>query len=596
MEMIKLEVNGVQVEIPKGSNLLVAAKAANVKIPTLCYHPDLKPGASCGICVVRQLVPSRTEPGKFVPSPKLLRACCTEAVEGMKIVTHDPDIVQVRRTVLELILANHPQDCLQCPRSGRCELQDIAADFGIRQIPFPKEVIHRDVDNSTPSLVLNPDKCIKCGRCAEVCQQMQNVWALEFIGRGEKTVMAPAAGVKLAESPCIKCGQCSAHCPVGAIYENDETAKVWAALRDSEKTCIVQIAPAVRVALGEDFGMKPGELTTGKIYAALRMLGFKKVFDTNFSADVTIMEEGTEFIKRFTNGGKLPLITSCCPAWTDWMEKYAPDFTENFSSAKSPQQMLSALAKTYWAEKNGLKCEQIHVTSIMPCTAKKYEIARDENMKSTGCQDTDVVLTTRELARMIKAAGIDFLNLPEEKADDLLGSYTGAGTIFGVTGGVMEAALRTAYCLITKEDQPPAIEFTAVRGMDGVKKATIDIKGTQVNIAVAHQMGNVEKVLNEVREDIKNGVKPRYDFIEVMACRGGCIGGGGQPCLATDEVRAARTAGLYTDDEKSTLRMSHLNPEVISLYKDYLGEPGSEKAEHLLHTDYRKRDLYKFAK
>ena len=596
MEMIKLEVNGVAAEVPKGSNLLVAAQAANVKIPTLCYHPDLKPGASCGICVVRQLVPSRTEPGKFVPSPKLLRACTTEAVEGMKIVTHDPDIVQVRRTVLELILANHPQDCLQCPRSGRCELQDIAADFGIREIPFPKEVIHRDMDKSTPSLVLNPDKCIKCGRCAEVCQQMQNVWALEFIGRGEKTVMAPAAGVKLAESPCIKCGQCSAHCPVGAIYENDETAKVWAALRDTEKTCLVQIAPAVRVALGEAFGMKPGELTTGKIYAALRMLGFKKVFDTNFSADVTIMEEGTEFIKRFTNGGKLPLITSCCPAWTDWMEKYAPDFTENFSSAKSPQQMLSALAKTYWAEKNGLKCDQIHVTSIMPCTAKKYEITRAEHMKSTGCQDTDVVLTTRELARMIKAAGIDFLNLPEEKADDLLGAYTGAGTIFGVTGGVMEAALRTAYCLITKEDQPPAIEFTAVRGMDGVKKATIDIKGTQVNIAVAHQMGNVEKVLNEVREDIKNGVKPRYDFIEVMACRGGCVGGGGQPCLATDAVRAARTAGLYTDDEKSVIRMSHLNPEVQALYKDYLGEPGSEKAEHLLHTDYRKRDLYKFAK
>ena len=596
MEMIKLEVNGVAVEVPKGSNLLVAAQAANVKIPTLCYHPDLKPGASCGICVVRQLVPSRTEPGKFVPSPKLLRACTTEAVEGMKIVTHDPDIVQVRRTVLELILANHPQDCLQCPRSGRCELQDIAADFGIREIPFPKEVIHRDMDKSTPSLVLNPDKCIKCGRCAEVCQQMQNVWALEFIGRGEKTVMAPAAGVKLAESPCIKCGQCSAHCPVGAIYENDETAKVWAALRDTEKTCLVQIAPAVRVALGEAFGMKPGELTTGKIYAALRMLGFKKVFDTNFSADVTIMEEGTEFIKRFTNGGKLPLITSCCPAWTDWMEKYAPDFTENFSSAKSPQQMLSALAKTYWAEKNGLACQQIHVTSIMPCTAKKYEIARDEHMSATGCQDTDVVLTTRELARMIKAAGIDFLNLPEEKADDLLGSYTGAGTIFGVTGGVMEAALRTAYCLITKEATPPAIEFKEVRGMDGVKTATIKIGDASVNIAVAHQMGNVEKVLNQVREDIKAGVKPRYDFIEVMACRGGCVGGGGQPCLATDKVRAARTAGLYTDDEKSVIRMSHLNPEVQALYKDYLGEPGSEKAEHLLHTDYRKRDLYKFAK
>ena len=596
MEMIKLEINGVEVEVEKGSNLLQAARKANVKIPTLCYHPDLKPGASCGICVVRQLVPSRTEPGKFVPSPKLLRACCTEAVEGMKIVTHDPDIVQVRRTVLELILANHPNDCLQCPRSGRCELQDIAADFGIRDVSFPKEVIHRDNDTSTPSLVLNPDKCIKCGRCAEVCQKMQNVWALEFIGRGEKTVMAPAADVKLAESPCIKCGQCSAHCPVGAIYEKDETSEVWAALRDEEKTCLVQIAPAVRVALGEAFGMKPGELSTGKIYAALRRLGFDKVFDTNFSADVTIMEEGTEFIKRFTTGGKLPLITSCCPAWTDWMEKYAPDFTENFSSAKSPQQMLSALAKSYWAEKNGVDGKKVHVTSIMPCTAKKFEISRDKSMSSTGDQDTDVVLTTRELARMIKAAGIDFMALPDEKADDLLGSYTGAGTIFGVTGGVMEAALRTAYCLITKEAEPPAIEFSAVRGMEGVKKATIDIKGTAVNIAVAHQMGNVEKVLNEVREDIKNGVKPRYDFIEVMACRGGCIGGGGQPCLATDEVRAQRTAGLYTDDEKSTLRMSHLNPEVQSLYKDYLGEPGSEKAEHLLHTHYHKRELYKFSK
>ena len=596
MEMIKLEINGVEVEVEKGSNLLQAARKANVKIPTLCYHPDLKPGASCGICVVRQLVPSRTEPGKFVPSPKLLRACCTEAVEGMKILTHDPDIVQVRRTVLELILANHPSDCLQCPRSGRCELQDIAADFGIRDIPFPKEVIHRENDTSTPSLVLNPDKCIKCGRCAEVCQKMQNVWALEFIGRGEKTVMAPAADVKLAESPCIKCGQCSAHCPVGAIYENDETAKVWDALRDEEKVCLVQIAPAVRVALGEDFGMKPGELSTGKIYAALRRLGFNKVFDTNFSADVTIMEEGTEFIKRCTSGGKLPLITSCCPAWTDWMEKYAPDFTENFSSAKSPQQMLSALAKTYWAEKNGVDGKKVHVTSIMPCTAKKFEIARDKSMASSGEQDTDVVLTTRELARMIKAAGIDFMALPDEAADDLLGSYTGAGTIFGVTGGVMEAALRTAYCLITKEAEPPAIEFSAVRGMDGVKTATIDIKGTKVNIAVAHQMGNVEKVLNEVREDIKNGVKPRYDFIEVMACRGGCVGGGGQPCLATDEVRAARTAGLYTDDEKSTLRMSHLNPEVQSLYKDYLGEPGSEKAEELLHTHYHKRELYKFTK
>ena len=596
-EMISLEVNGVAVSVPKGSNLLVAAKAANVKIPTLCYHPDLKPGASCGLCVVRQLVPSRNpaDNGKLVPSPKLLRACCTEAMPGMKILTHDPDIVQVRRTVLELILANHPTDCLQCPRSGSCELQAIAADFGIRDVPFPREVIHRDNDTSTPSIVLNPDKCIKCGRCAEVCQHMQNVWALEFIGRGEKTVMAPAADVKLAESPCIKCGQCSAHCPVGAIYEKDDTRKVSAAIQDPEKTCLVQIAPAVRVALGEEFGMEPGAISTGKIYAALRRLGFDKVFDTNFSADVTIMEEGTEFIKRFTKGGTLPLITSCCPAWTDWMEKYAPDFTENFSTAKSPQQILSALAKSYWAEKNKVDHTKIHMTSIMPCTAKKFEISRDEHMSASGAQDTDVVLTTRELARMIKAAGIDFDALPEEKADDLLGAYTGAGTIFGVTGGVMEAALRTAYCLITGDKQPPSIDFKEVRGMDGVKTATIDIKGTKVNIAVAHQMGNVEKVLDQVREDRKAGKKPRYDFIEVMACRGGCIGGGGQPCLATDEIRAKRTAGIYTDDEKSTLRMSHLNPEVQALYKDYLKEPGSEKAEKLLHTHYAKRDLYKLA-
>ena len=455
-------------------------------------------------------------------------------------------------------------------------------------------MIHHENDSSTGSIILNPDKCIKCGRCTEVCQEMQNVWALEFIGRGEKTVMAPAASLPLDKSPCIKCGQCSAHCPVGAIYENDQTAEVWEALRDSEKTCVVQIAPAVRVALGEAFGMRPGELSTGKIYAALRRLGFKKVFDTNFSADVTIMEEGTEFIKRFTKGGTLPLITSCCPAWTDWMEKYAPDFVDNFSTAKSPQQMLSALAKTYWADKNGVDFHSVHMTSIMPCTAKKYEIKRDKFMSASGDQDTDVVLTTRELARMIKAAGIDFANLPEETADKLLGGYTGAGTLFGVTGGVMEAALRTAYCLITGEEQPPKIEFAEVRGLDGVKKATIDIKGTKVNVAVAHQMGNVEKVLNEIREDKKNGVKPRYDFIEVMACRGGCIGGGGQPCLATDEIRKARAKGLYADDERSTLRMSHQNPEVQALYKDFLGQPGSGTAERLLHTHYSKLDVYKF--
>ena len=590
--MIQLEINGIPVEVPEGTSILNAAKKVHVKIPTLCYHPDLTPWAACGICVVRQMVPDRADPTKWVPSPKLLRACCTAVTPGMKISTHDADIVKVRRTVLELILANHPNDCLQCPRNGSCELQKLAGDFGIRDNPFPAEVPSIPVDNSTPSLVLNQNKCVKCGRCAIVCQQMQNVWALEFIGRGEKTRMAPAADCTLEESPCIKCGQCSAHCPVGAIYENDETAKVWNALRDPEKVCVVQIAPAVRVAIGEAFGKEPGTLMTGETYAALRRLGFKAVFDTNFSADVTIMEEGSEFIKRFTEGGELPLITSCCPAWTEWMEEYAPDFINNFSSAKSPQQMLSALAKTYWAQKMGVDPAKVFVVSIMPCTAKKYEISRSENMSSSGYQDTDVVLTTRELARMIKSSGIDFVNLAPEEADSILGTYTGAGTIFGVTGGVMEAALRTAYCLITGDAQPPSIDFNEVRGMQGVKEATIDIKGTPVKIAVAHQMGNVEQVLNAVREDRKAGRKPRYDFIEVMACRGGCIGGGGQPTGATDEVRLARTKGIYTDDERSVLRMSHLNPMIDKIYKEFLGAPLSEKAHELLHNHYRQTKVY----
>jgi NADH-quinone oxidoreductase subunit G len=579
--MIQLEINGLTVEVPAGTSILNAARVVQVKIPTLCYHPDLPAWAACGICVVRQ-----------AGSPKLLRACCTEVTSGMKITTHDSDIVRVRRTVLELILANHPNDCLQCLRSNNCELQKIAADFGIREIPFPTDVPSIPVDNSTTSIVLNQEKCIKCGRCALVCQGMQDVWALEFIGRGEKTRMAPAADVSLNESPCIKCGQCSAHCPVGAIYENDETRKVWDALRDPDKYCVVQIAPAVRVAIGEAFGKDPGTLMTGETYAGLRRLGFKAVFDTNYSADVTIMEEGSEFIERFTKNGTLPLITSCCPAWTDWMEKYAPDFIDNFSSAKSPQQMLGVLSKTYYAEKMGIDPAKIYMVSIMPCTAKKYEISRSDNMFASGHQDIDVVLTTRELARMFKSSGIDFLKLVPEDADNILGTYSGAGTIFGVTGGVMEAALRTAYCLITGDAQPPAINFEMTRGMKGVKEAEIDIKGAKVRIAIAHQMGNVGHVLNLIREDRAAGRKPRYDFIEVMACRGGCIGGGGQPTGATDEVRKLRTAGIYTDDEKSVLRMSHLNPDVQKLYADYLGKPLSEKAHHLLHNHYHAKKIY----
>ncbi len=580
-KLIHLEINGIAVEVPAGTTILEAAKKVAVKIPTLCHHPDVKAWAACGICVVRN--------GN---SPKLLRACCTEVAEGMKITTHDPDIVQIRKTVIQLILSTHPADCLKCPRSGVCELQRVATDFGIREAPFPRPAIeHIQRDESTPSIVLDPDKCIKCGRCAIVCQEMQNVWALEFIGRGERMRIAPAAGVSLNDSPCIKCGQCSAHCPVGAIYERDETAKVWAALRDTQRFTAVQIAPAVRVALGEAFGMKPGELATGKIYTALRRLGFQAVFDTNFSADLTIMEEGTEFVQRFTQGGELPLITSCCPSWTDWMEKYAADFIPNFSTAKSPQQMLGVMAKTYFAEKMGLDPARIHLTSIMPCTAKKYEITRSEEMHASNYQDVDVVLTTRELARMIKIAGLDFANLPESEADSILGEYTGAGTLFGATGGVMEAALRTAYFLITKEELAD-VNFTQVRGLKGVKEAVIDIKGTKVSIAVAHQMGNVEQVLDAIREDRKAGRPPRWQFIEVMACRGGCVGGGGQPTLATDEVRKARMEGLYKDDREAARRCSHQNPQIQKLYADFLGAPCGEKAHHLLHTHYTAKPLY----
>jgi len=579
--MVKLEINGIPVEVPAGTTILHAANKVHVKIPTLCYHDDLKPWAACGICVVRS-----------VGSQKLLRSCCTEVAPGMKISTHDADIVKVRRAVLEMILANHPNDCLQCLRSGNCELQKLAADFGIREIPFVPDRPEIPTDKTTPSIVLNPEKCVKCGRCVIVCQQMQNVWALEFIGRGEKTRIAPAADVTLNESPCIKCGQCSAHCPVGAIHERDHTSAVWNALRDPEKYCVVQIAPAVRVAIGEAFGLPPGTLMTGETYAGLRRLGFKAVFDTNYSADVTIMEEGSEFIHRFTKGGALPLITSCCPSWTDWMEKYAQDFMENFSSAKSPQQMLGVLSKTYYAEKMGIDPAKIFMVSVMPCTAKKYEISRSITMSASGYQDVDVAITTRELARMFKSAGIDFTKLEKEEADSILGDYTGAGTIFGVTGGVMEAALRTAYCLITGEAQPPSINFESVRGMEGVKEAEIDIKGTKVRVAVAHQMGNVEQVLNAVREDRKAGRKPRYDFIEVMACRGGCVGGGGQPTGATDTIRKARTAGLYADDEKCTIRMSHLNPQVQKLYADYIGKPLGEKAHNLLHNHYHRQKPY----
>jgi NADH-quinone oxidoreductase subunit G len=583
MKKITCTINGQTVEVAEGTSIYKAARQARVKIPALCYHPDLPPWGACGLCVV-----------KIEGSRKMPRACATAVEEGMSIVTHDPELQEVRRSTLQLILSTHPNTCLTCARNQTCELQRLAHEFGVREMPFEMMVPEIPQDDSTPSIVLNPEKCVKCGRCVNVCQDMQNVYALEFLDRGHEVRMAPAADVPLNDSPCIKCGQCSAHCPVGAIFERDDTSRVLRAIRDEKLTTVVQIAPAVRVALGEAFGMEPGELSTGKIYAALRRLGFDVVFDTNFGADLTVMEEGTEFVKRFTGGGEhgpLPQITTCCPSWVDYMEKFYPEMIPYFSTAKSPMMMLAAMTKTYFAEQQGLKAEDIFHASIMPCTSKKYEAVRDENMYSSGVQDIDASITTRELARMIKSAGINFAELADEEADTTLGLYSGAGTIFGATGGVMEAALRTAYHAITGEDREK-VEFTEVRGLEGVREAAIDIKGTEVRVAIAHSISNVTTVLDRVKEAHAKGEELPYHFIEVMACPGGCISGGGQPYGTTNAVRRKRIKGLYADDTKQTMRQSHHNVAIKELYEKFLGEPLSEKSHTYLHTSYTPRPVY----
>ncbi len=580
--MGKAYINNIEVQFEPGEMILDAASKVHVKIPTLCKHPDLVPSAGCGICVV-----------KIEGSHKMLRACSTKIEDGMRIITHDPEIIEIRRTVVELILSDHPNDCLICGRNNNCELQQIAADFGIREESFEKIVRDIPHDPSTGTITLEPSKCIKCGRCIDVCQNIQNVWALSFLERGVNTRMAPAGDIQLKDSPCVRCGQCSAHCPTGAIFEYDHTRKVWDELQNPDTYCIVQIAPSVRVALGEGFGYPAGKNLNKKIYAALRRLGFNTVFDTNFSADVTIMEEASEFVARFVHKKSvLPLITTCCPSWVDFMEKFHADMIPHFSSAKSPQEMMSVLCKTYYADKQNLDPAKIRVISIMPCTAKKYEISRTEEMYASGYQNTDFVLTTRELIRMINQAGIDFALLEDEEPDHLMGDYSGAGTIFGTTGGVMEAALRTAHHYVTGE-KLENVEFENVRGLDGVKETSIDIKGTIIKIAVAHGLGNVEYVLNKVKQAKEKGDELPYHFIEVMACPGGCIGGGGQPYGVTDKIRKARAEGLYSEDQNSKVRCSHENPYIQQLYKEFLGEPLSEKAHQLLHTKYVPRPEYR---
>ncbi len=589
--MVNIKIDGIDLQVEEGKTILEAAKTLGIKIPTLCKHPDVKATAACGICVV-----------KMAGSPKMLRACTTPVTafeEGKEFITRDPELVDVRRTVLEMILSDHPNECFTCGRNQNCELQQLAAEFGIREIPFgqcPED--HSKDDISTGTIKLEPNKCIKCGRCVEICQEVQDVHALCFIGRGFGTQISPAGtDLKLGESPCVRCGQCSAHCPTGAISEFDNTPQAWNLLRDPDKHVTVQIAPAVRVALGEAFGLEPGVNLTKKIYTALRRLGFDAVFDTNFTADLTIMEEGSEFIQRLTKGtAPLPMITTCCPAWVDFMEKYACDVMDNFSTAKSPQEMMGALVKSYYCEQKNLDCKNVVNISIMPCTAKKYELQRSADMSTCGSGvDVDLVLTTRELARFIKQAGIDLLNLPDGEADSILGDYTGAGTIFGNTGGVMEAALRTAYELITG-NKLENLDLEVVRGLEGVKEATIDVAGTAVRVAVASGLGNVEYVLEKIREWKAKGADPAqipWHFIEVMACPGGCIAGGGQPYGVSDVLRRKRTEGLYTDDRECALRRSHENPMITKIYDEFLGAPLSEKSHKLLHTHYTCRPMYK---
>lgn len=574
MELVKVTIDGITVEVPSDFTVIEAAAKAGIRIPQLCYHPELSKEGACRVCVV-----------EIVGGRGLGAACVYPVADGMVVYTNTPKVRETRKAVVELLLANHPQDCLFCQKNQDCELQQTAADLGIREVPYTGATRSAEKDESNPSLVRDPNKCILCGRCIRACHERQGLDVYAFVNRGFKTIVEPAFGLGLDQVACTYCGQCAAVCPTAAICERDDTEKVFAALADPKKYTIVQTAPATRVALGEALGLPAGEVVTGKMVAALRRLGFDKVFDTDFSADLTIMEEGHEFLDRVVNGGVLPMITSCSPGWINFIEIKYPDLLPHLSTAKSPQGMFGALAKTYWPETQGIAVEDIYSVSIMPCTAKKAECVRPQLQSNPGIPDVDTVLTTRELARMIKNAGIDFKNLPEEEYDSPLGSSTGAAAIFGVTGGVMEAALRTVYAVLNSGEDIPGIAFQPVRGMEGIKEATIEVpvNGEKVNVklAVAHTLKNAKILMDKVRAG-----KADYHFIEVMACPGGCIGGGGQPQPVNAEIRAARTAALYSVDEAKALRQSHKNPDIAALYEKWLGKPLGEKAHHLLHTHY----------
>lgn len=577
MSLVNITINNKEVQIEEGTTILNAAKELNINIPTLCHFhlhdnkTENHPG-SCRVCVVE--VEGRRN---------LAPACCTPITPGMVVKTNSIKAIKARRTMVELLLSDHPQDCLLCEKNTDCELQKLAAEMGIREIKYKGEKSKYPVDNSSYSIVRDLDKCILCRRCVTMCNKVQTVGVLSAIDRGFETIIAPAFSAPMLETNCTFCGQCVAVCPTGALTEVNNTSKVWNVLNNEKKTVIVQTAPAVRAALGEEFGLEPGTAVTGKMVAALRALGFDKVFDTDFAADLTIMEEASELIHRLEHGGTLPMLTSCCPGWINFFEHQFSDLLDIPSSCKSPQQMFGAIAKTYFAEKMGIDPKNLIVVSVMPCLAKKYEAARPE-MSTNGIQDVDLVISTRELAKMIKEAGLDFNSLDEENFDNPLGESTGAGVIFGTTGGVMEAALRTAYEWITGEELAD-VEFGNVRGAEGIREATISIKDTDVKVAIASGLGNARTLLEKIREG-----KEHYHMIEIMACPGGCIDGGGQPYIRgnTDIIKKRRVA-LYTEDRNKTLRKSHENPFIQELYKDFLGKPYGEKAHELLHTTYIKR-------
>jgi len=583
MSMLNITVDGKQTEVPQGSMILDAAKNLNIHVPTLCFlqmkELDINNKcASCRICVVE--VEGRKN---------LAPACATPVSEGMVVKTNTMRVLNARKTVLELMLSDHPKDCLVCMKSGECELQNLAELFAIRNIGYTGEMSTYRKDIS-PSIVRDMDKCIMCRRCETMCNEVQTCGVLSGVNRGFTAVVAPAFEMNLADSVCTNCGQCTAVCPVGALVENDHSWDVVKALADPDVITVVQTAPAVRAALGEEFGMEPGTSVTGKMVSALRQLGFNHVFDTDFAADLTIMEEGSEFLDRLTrylDGDKtvkLPIMTSCCPAWVKFFEHQFPDLLDVPSTAKSPQQMFGAIAKTYYADLLGIPRDKMVVVSIMPCLAKKYECARDE-FKVDGNPDVDIVLSTRELARLIKRMNIQFESLPDDDFDSPLGESTGAAPIFGVTGGVIEAALRTAYELATGETLTN-VNFEAVRGMEGVRSAKVQVGPHTLNIGIAHELGNARKLLDDVRAG-----KSEYHAIEIMSCPGGCIGGGGQPYHHGNvELLKKRTQALYNEDSGKTIRKSHENPYIIKLYEKYLGKPLSEKSHHLLHTHYFKRE------